>query len=265
MSICRVRLAKFIHGKLFNRTVVTLILLNALTLGLETDPAIMAQYGVLLHRIDHVLLGFFVAELALRIYVLRGHFFRSGWNIFDFVIVGISLLPHIGPFSMLRTLRILRTFRLISTVPAMRMVVSALLRSIPGMASVMAILLVVFYVSAVMTTQIFGAVADPKMHALYGDIGNSMFTLFQLMTMDNWVNDVARPTLKHFPNAASFFVVFIVITSFSVLNLFIGIIVDAMNVLHERDTEAEKERLHNEHLQALKDIQSDINKILSKT
>lgn len=257
----RAALAKFIHSKPFSNTVIGLILLNAVTLGLETDAGIMASHGPLLHTIDHAVLWFFVAELSLRIYALRGSFFRGGWNLFDFAIVVMSLLPHVGPFSMLRTLRILRAFRLISAVPAMRKVVSAMISSIPGMASVISILAVVFYVAAVITTQVFGAVDEPQMKMLWGTIGDSMRTLFQVMTLDNWMGDVVMPTRVHFPNSGLFFTVFVMVTSFSVLNLFIGIIVDAMNILHAEDREDAEELARREHIELLRDIRAEMAKL----
>ncbi|MCE9507829.1 MAG: ion transporter [Alphaproteobacteria bacterium] len=265
MTDCRARLAVIVNNKYFTNAVIALILFNAVTLGLETDRALMASHAGLMHTIDRAVLWIFVVELALRIYVLRGPFFRSGWNVFDFVIVGISLIPHVGPFSMLRTLRILRVFRLISTVPTLRKVVSALLISIPGMASVLSILFLVFYVSSVMTTQIFGVVDDPKMYELYGTIGNSMSTLFQLMTMDNWVTGIAAVTMVHFPNAMLFFAAFIIITSFAVLNLFIGIIVDALNIVHDTNPKNERSRIHEAQMQVLNDIKADVERLLEKT
>ena len=258
----RAKFARFIHRKAFSNVVIALILINSITLGLETDAAFMAAHGGFLHLIDHLILGFFVAELTLKLCVFRGVFFRSGWNIFDFVIITISLIPSIGSFSVLRTLRIFRTLRLISTVPAMRTVVSALLKSIPGMASVLSILIIVFYVSAVMATQTFGVVSDPKMYALFGTIKNSMFTLFQLMAMDNFTDDIIGPTLVYFPHATAFFVLFIVVTTFSVLNLFIGIIVDALNGIHEQENEGKKEVAHDELMCELKKIRSDIDLLL---
>lgn len=264
MPECRAKLAKIIHSKLFSNTIIALIIINSITLALETDAAIMAAHGALLHLIDHVIVGIFVVEIALRIFVFRRAFFLSGWNIFDFVIVGISLMPHIGPFSMLRTLRILRTFRLLSTVPAMRKVVTALLQSIPGMASVLSILFVVFFVSAVMATQLLGAVNDPRMHELFGTLGHSLVTLFQLMTLDNYMDDIVKPTVVHFPHATPYFIAFMIVTTFSVLNLFIGIIVDALNTLHDDVLEAEHERLHNEEMTALKDLRNDVERLIQQ-
>lgn len=248
----------FILKKAFTRFVTFLILLNAVTLGLETNPAIMAEHGRTLFMIDHVILGLFVVELLIRLYVQRLKFFREGWNVFDFIIIIVSLLPAVEYFSALRTFRIFRVLRLVSVVPKMRRVITALFSAIPGMASVMAVLMVIFYVSAVFTTHVFGVSKDPTIHALFGDIGNSMFTLFRLMTLEGWVSEVAHPTMIEYPHSWVFFVLFIIVTSFAVLNLFIGIIVDALNILHDQEDADGAEHHHSEEMQALMDIREDL-------
>jgi voltage-gated sodium channel len=254
----RQKLGRCLSSNFFTRLVTTLILLNAVTLGLETDAAVMESHGLLLRAVDQAILAFFVVEVLLRLYVSRLAFFKSGWNVFDFVIVGISLLPSVGPFAVLRTLRILRVLRLISVVPKMRKVITALFSAIPGMTSVLSVLLVIFYVASVMTTQIFGASSDPAMQQLYGSIGASMFTLFQLMTLEGWSQDIAGPTMALFPASWAFFVSFIIVTSFAVLNLFIGIIVDAMNLMHEEERAASVDKAHSEEMLAIHDVREEI-------
>lgn len=254
----RQRIGIFTESKPFSWAIIALLLVNAVVLGLETSPSVMAKYGVFLEGLDRAILGIFVVELLAKLFAFRLSFFRSGWNVFDFIIIGISLIPAIGPFAMLRTLRILRVMRLVSVVPKMRRVISALLGAIPGMASILAVLLVIFYVTAVLTTQVFGHTDDPVLDELFGSIGDSMFTLFQLMTLEGWTNDIANPTMAHFPWAWAFFVIFIVITTFAVLNLFIGIIVDAMNILHEEDNAEERARIHDADLAILHEIQREV-------
>ena len=207
----------------------------------------MAAHGPLLHALDRVVIGIFVVELTMKLVLWRGSFFRNGWNVFDFIVVAISLMPMISMLSVLRVFRVFRVFRLISVVPQMRRVVSSLFRAIPGMASILAVLLVVFYVAAVMATQIFGHTDDPVMEDLFGSIGDSMYTLFQLMTLEGWSADIAEPTMVHYPWSWAFFVTFIVVTTFAVLNLFIGIIVDAMNMIHD------EEDIENHHQVARQD------------
>lgn len=230
----RDRVAAFIENPLFSRFIIAVILVNAVTLGLETSDRAMETAGETLVALDRAALTIFVGEILLKLFVYRLSFFRAGWNVFDFVIVGIALIPAVGPLSVLRALRVLRILRLVSIVPQMRRVVAALFHAIPGMASIIAVMLVIFYVAAVLTTKLFGA----EFEELFGDIGNSMFTLFQVMTLEGWPGDVARPVMEVYPLAWLFFVPFIVITTFAVLNLFIGIIVDAMNFVHGGDEES---------------------------
>jgi len=182
----------------------------------------------------------FTLELLIKFYAYRLSFFRSGWNIFDLLIVAIAWIPASGSLAVLRTLRILRVLRLLSVVPQMRRVISAIGHSIPGMISVIGVLGIVFYVSAVLTTKLFGQHPDPDMQAWFGTIGSSAYTLFQIMTLESWSMGIVRPVMAHFPWAWLFFVPFIIITSFAVLNLFIGIIVDAMQIV-QQDTRNESD------------------------
>ncbi len=222
------------HPK-FTNFITALILINAVTLGLETDADIMSKFGFWLVLIDKTILVLFTIELALKFYAYRFSFFRSGWNIFDFIIVSIAWIPTTGALSVLRALRILRVLRLLSVVPQMRRVIAALGHSIPGMASVIGVLCIIFYVSAVLTTKLFGDHPDPNMQEWFGSVGASAYTLFQIMTLESWSMGIVRPVMQHYPNSWIFFVPFIIVTSFAVLNLFIGIIVDAMQMA-QKDT-----------------------------
>jgi voltage-gated sodium channel len=227
-SSLRSRVAAAVESAPAQRLIVGLIVLNAVTLGLETSPAAMAAFGGALTLIDRAVLAVFVLELVLKLFGHGLGFFRSGWNLFDFVIVGIALMPASGAFSVLRALRILRLFRLVSAVPQMRVVVESVLRALPGLGSIAALLLLFFYVFAVMATKLFG-VDHPDW---FGSLGGSMFTLFQIMTLEGWA-DVAREVMVARPMAWLFFVTFILLGTFTVLNLFIAVIVNAMQQQHE--------------------------------
>ncbi|PKG81521.1 ion transporter [Colwellia sp. 75C3] len=227
-------LQKFIESKVFQNFLIFLILFNAVTLGLETTQFGKANADTL-HIIDITILVFFSIELLLKLVVYQKDFFRSGWNWFDFIIVAISWVPTSGALSVLRAFRILRVLRLLSVVPQMRRVIGALGHSLPGMASVVGVLSIIFYVSAVLTTKIFGSHSDANMQEWFGSIGASAYTLFQVMTLESWSMGIVRPTMELFPLSWIFFLPFIIITSFAVLNLFIGIIVDAMQVMHEEE------------------------------
>ena len=151
------------------------------------------------------------------------------------MIVGISLIPASGPFAIVRTLRILRVLRLFSIVPQMRQVINGLLRAIPGMTSVLAIIAIIFFVFSVLVTKIFGNAGDADLDLLFGDLGTSMFTLFQLMTLENWVDGIVKPAMELYDWAWVIFIPFIILTSFAILNLFIGVIVEAMQNVHDEE------------------------------
>ena len=221
-------LQDFVESRAFQYFVTTVIIVNAITLGLETSPAVVAYTGSLLHVIDSAALWIFTIELLLKLGVYRTRFFRDGWNLFDFTIVTIAWIPAAGPLSVLRALRIMRVLRLVSVVPSMRKVVGALINALPGMGSIVLVLLLVYYIAAVMATSLFGS-AFPDW---FGNVGASMFSLFQIMTLESWSMGIVRPVMEVYPYAWTFFVPFIVMTSFTVLNLFIALIVNSMHMLH---------------------------------
>ncbi len=249
----RARVRRWVEAPRFQRAITAVILINAVTLGLETSPAVMGAVGPALLTFDKIVLGIFVVELLLKLFAYRWGFWRNGWNIFDFIIVAIALMPASGSLSVLRALRILRVLRLLSVVPQMRRVIQALLQAIPGMSSIILVLGLVFYVSAVLATKLFGLVEHPAdgaglMQEWFGTIPRSMYTLFQVMTLESWSMGIVRPTMDLYPWAWLFFLPFIVITSFAVLNLFIAIIVNAMQSQHEADRAAEeKDRREEAH------------------
>ena len=233
----KIRIANLLEGRGFTTAITVLILVNAVTLGMETDTDIVSDFGRILTWLDRTILLIFSFEIALKLYVYRFRFFRSGWNIFDLSIVGIAWLPTSGVLTVLRTLRVLRVLRMISVVPQMRRVVSAIGYSIPGMMSVVGVLGLIFYVAAVLATKLFGTYPDPDMQEWFGSISASAYTLFQIMTLESWSMGVVRPTMDLFPWAWAFFLPFIIITSFAVLNFFIGIIVDSMQTAQKLEAE----------------------------
>jgi len=235
----RERLQRALDSVPAQRLVTSLIILNAATLGLETSRAAMAAAGDVLMLLDRVVLALFVIEISLRMIAAGRRFFRGGWNVFDFAVVAISLVPNTGGLSILRALRVLRVLRLVSVVPQMRQVVQALLSAIPGMASIIALLVIVYYVFAVMATRLFGH-SFPE---FFGSLGASLYSLFEVMTLDGWSTDLVRPVMETYPLAWLFFVPFILLTSFAVLNLFIAIIVNAMQAEHEAEQRVAADRI----------------------
>jgi len=239
----RGRLRGIIDGPVFQWSITAIISINALTLGLETSTAALKHAGGLITVLDKIILGIFVFEIALKMFAFGPlNFFKRGWNVFDFIIVGIALVPSAGALSVLRALRILRVLRLVSIVPAMRKVVQALLTSIPGVSSIMMLMLLVFYIFAVITTRLYGE-TFPQW---FGTIGESMYSLFQIMTLESWSMGIVRPVMERFAQAWLVFVPFILITSFAVLNLFIAVIVNAMQEQHAHDLEDAKDTLEQD-------------------
>lgn len=245
------RLARLIASSAFRNTITVLILINAAILGLLTYE-LPARIVTALDWADRLIIAVFVVEIVLKLIVQRQNFFRSGWNLFDFLVVGLSLIPDAGAFTVLRALRVLRLFRLFSVVPEMRRVVEALGKAIPGMGAIILVLALIFYVGAVMGSMLFSG-THPE---FFADLGASAFTLFQVMTLESWSMGVARPVIAEHPLAWIFFVGFIVLTSFAVLNLFIAVIVDSMQSKHF-DAEDQRQQLaHDERIQLLDEVRA---------
>ncbi|MGE0603673.1 MAG: ion transporter [Xanthobacteraceae bacterium] len=252
------KMRHFLEHPTTERVLAGLITLNALVLGLETSTKLMAKYGWLLEPLDHILLGIFVVEVLVRLLVTGRGFFRDPWNVFDFVVITLSLMPQTGPLSVLRALRILRVLRLVSAVPTLRRVVGGLIGSMPGIGAIAFLLTLVYYCFAVMATNLFG----PDFPEWFGNIAKSSYTLFTVMTLEGW-NELANKVMEKHPYAWLFFIPYILTTTFTVLNLFIAIIVTAMQNEADKIREAE-EREHREEQQALQSLKSKESVILEE-
>jgi voltage-gated sodium channel len=228
--LTRERARAVVDSPEFQRVVIVVIAANAVVLGLETSAGLSAWFGGFLHVVDRVALLLFVAELALRCYAAGWRYLTDPWNVFDTLVVGIALVPASGSLSVLRTLRVLRVLRLMSAVPTMRRVAAGLLAAVPGMASVAALLTVVIFLASVLATTLFGPI-DPE-H--FDDLGSSLFTLFQVMTGEAWP-DIAHEVMARDPAAWIFFVVYILVSGFAVLNLFIAVVVHGLEELVSDD------------------------------
>jgi voltage-gated sodium channel len=220
---------RFLNRPLVQRAILALIIINAVLLGLETSASVMAHAGEWVRMADMAILSVFVVEIVARLYVHRLAFFRDPWSVFDFAVVGIALVPASGPFAVLRALRVLRVLRVLTIVPSMRRVVGALLSAIPGLSSIALVLLLVFYVFGVIATHLFGQ----HFPEWFGHLGRSLYTLFQVMTLESWSMGISRPVMEEVPYAWAFFIVFILFATFTMLNLFIAIIVNAMQTFQE--------------------------------
>lgn len=229
----RLRLAEFLETARVEHFIVAAILINAVALGFETSEGAMASCGSLLIAIDKACLVVFCVEIAARLAAYRLAFWRSGWNIFDFAVVAVALVPGAGPWAVLRSLRVLRVMRLLTVVPALRKVVTAFLHAIPGLGGVLLLMCVFLYTSAVLAVNLFGE----KFPQWFGTLGGSLFSLFQILTLEGWA-DMARAVMAVYPWAPLFFIPFIIIATFTVLNLFIGIIVSTMQELATKPEDA---------------------------
>ncbi|UCH40635.1 MAG: ion transporter [Gammaproteobacteria bacterium] len=256
----QVRVRDWVEQSKVQRFIMTLIVINAIILGLETEAAVMASYGEILIAVDHVILSVFVVEILLRIFAHRLAFFRDPWSIFDFIVVGIALVPASGPFAVLRALRVLRVLRILTIVPSMRRVVGALLASIPGLGSIALVLMLIYYVFAVIATNLFGA-TFPQW---FGSIGESLYSLFQIMTLESWSMGIVRPLMEVHPNAWIFFVTFILIATFTMLNLFIAIIVNAMNSFTEQETRETRDTVIEARDHIEKDLHHEVAALRSE-
>lgn len=253
----------FVSNTQFQNFIIVLIIINGITMGLETSKSFMSGYGDLLHIFDTFVITIFTIEIILRIYAHRLSFFKDPWSLFDFIVVAISLIPASGGFEIFRVLRVLRLFRLVTVVPQMRKIVMALLSTIPGMASIAALMILFFYIFAIMATNLYGS-AYPEW---FGTLGESFYTLFQIMTLESWSMGIVRPIMQTHPSAWIFFVPFIFVVTFIMVNLIVAIVVDAMNIINSKEesniveevktvdthTQHEIQKLRNE-IQELKSI-----------
>ncbi len=232
------RARQFIESTIVTNVILGVILFNAVTLGMATSTMVMGVVGPILEILDDIVIGIFVAELSTKIYAYRWRFFLSGWNIFDLAVVSFTLLPATGNLSVLRALRILRAMRLLSALPQMREVVQALVNALPGMASVLTVLGLVYYIFAVMATRLFGQ----EFPQWFATLGESFYSLFQIMTLESWSMGIVRPVMEVYPLAWVLFVPFIMMTAFAILNLFIGLMVNSMQSVYEAEYKDEMAR-----------------------
>jgi voltage-gated sodium channel len=242
----------------FERFVIGVIIVNAIALGLDTSATLMSSwFGRLLEWLDFFIICFFVFEVLARMIVHKAAFWRDPWSLFDTVVVAITLMPSTGNLSVLRALRIIRVLRIVSALPTIRRVVTGLLNAVPGMSSILFLLAVINYIFAVLTTKLYGA-THPE---FFGTIGASFFTLFQIMTLEGWSGEIVRPVMKDHPWAWAVFVPYIIIVTFAVLNLFIGIVVDAMQQQASEARDDESEREYNHIISELRELRREVREI----
>ena len=251
----RRQLADWVESPRVSRLITAVILFNALILGLETSGSVMARWGGLILALDMACLAIFVVEIGIKLIGRGPAFFRSGWNIFDFVVVGVALVPAAQGLSVLRALRVLRLLRVVSVTPQLRRVVEGFLAAVPGMASVFLLMGIIFYIGAVIATKLFGG-AFPEW---FGTLGESAYSLFQVMTLESWSMGIVRPVMEVYPAAWVFFVPFILMTTFAVMNLVVGLIVNSMQEAHQSEENAITEAYRDEVLARLRAIEAQLD------
>jgi len=249
--LSRTKLQTLLESNRFRYSILAVILFNAILLGLETVPSVMEVAGPLILALDTLCLGIFTAEILLKLYAFRLAFFKSGWNLFDFVIVGISLVPGSEGLSVLRALRVLRLLRVVSVAPSLKRVVEGLITALPGMGSVFLLMALIFYIGSVMATKLFGA-SFPQW---FGDLGNSGYSLFQIMTLESWSMGIVRPVMEVYPYAWMFFLPFILVTTFAVVNLLVGLIVNSMQDAHHLEDNEKTDAYRDEIKERLENIE----------
>lgn len=247
----RAGLANVLEKSVVRNGILAVILFNAVILGMETSDTLMDRAGPMIVTLDRICLAVFVAEIAAKLIAYGARFFRNGWNLFDFAVVGVALLPGGQALSVLRALRILRVLRLISAAPRLRRVVEGFVTALPGMGSVFLLMAIIFYIGAVMSTKLFG----DSFPQWFGDLGLSAYSLFQIMTLESWSMGIVRPVMEVYPYAWVFFVPFIMVTTFAVVNLLVGLIVNSMQDAHAEEDNERTDAYRDEVLQRLDAIE----------
>lgn len=260
LSYHRKLLREFIEHHKVQKFIISMIVINAITIGFETNHELMAKNGDIFNTFDFAILVIFIMELVLKIYAYGFRFFLNAWNVFDFLIVTIAAIPSAGIFSVFRTLRILRTLRLLKNVPKLRMIIESLIKAIPSIGWIILLLAIIYYIFAVVGTNVYGD-AFPQW---FGTMGESTFTLFQIMTLESWSSGIARPILEEMPYSWIFFVPFILIATYTTLNIFIAIVVNTMNELHMAEVKEEEDKLKVVREQERKDLLKRLEALQSK-
>lgn len=252
----RARINTLIDSTHFQNTILAVIVFNAVLLGLETSATAMRNAGTLIHLLDNICLTIFVVEILLKLYARRLRFFTNGWALFDLAVILIALTPGTSGFAVLRALRILRVLRLLSAAPRLRRVVEGFITALPGMGSVFLLMTIIFYIGAVMATKLFG----PTFPDWFGNLGRSAYSLFQIMTLESWSMGMVRPIMDQHPYAWAFFVPFIMLTTFAVVNLLVGLIVNSMQDAHHEQDVAKTDTYRDEVLARLQAIEAKLDR-----
>jgi voltage-gated sodium channel len=224
----RLRLGEWIDSRGPQIIIATLIIINAITIGLSTSETVLRFVGPFVFEfLDYSFLAIFTGEVLIRFIAYPKEFFKNGWNWFDVIVIIGSLLPLTGHWTMFRVLRVLRLFRIIRTSSKLKVIVETLIITLPSLGWIMVFLLVLFYIFGLVGTVSFGA----DYPAWFGNIGRSMYTLFQVMTLESWSMGICRPIMQKYPWAFLYFIPFILLATYTIINLFVAIIVNTMQAV----------------------------------
>ena len=250
------KLRTFIENKIVVNFILAVILFNSIVLGLMTYPKLMSHFGNLMHLSCFVCVLIFTVEIGIKLVVYGKNFFKDGWNNFDFILVAISWIPTGGVFSSFRAFRVLRALRalrLVTRLQKLRLIVQAIIESIPNVSWASVLLILIFYIFAIMGTTMY-AQSFPD---YFGTIGKSMFTLFQIMSLDDWATELARPIAQIHPYSWVYFISFILTSSFVVMNVIVGVIVNAIGEISEYNRKIQEIK----KLRASTDLEKELNKL----
>ena len=217
---------KIRDSRIFTTIVVTVILTSALYVGATTYD-VPSQYIGILNLFDYGITIFFLAEIIIRLLAEKPfyNFFRNSWNIFDFLIVSISLIPIGGAETVFiaRLLRIIRMLRIITIIPDFRKIIDSLISMIPKVASIVVLMIIFFYIWATIGSLLFSEIDSNR----WGNVGSAMLVLLQIITYDDW-GAIMRDVMEVYPIAWIYFVSFLILNAFILFNMIIGIVVDVM-------------------------------------
>lgn len=253
----RGKLINLFESKIFNSFITFLIIFNSITIGLETIKDLNENVLKILHFIDKTIILVFFLEMCLKIYAYKSTYFKNSWNIFDFLIVMVSIMPSSGSFSIFRIFRIFRALRLLKTIPRLSLIVEVLLKSLPSVGWIFALLILVFYVYAVIGVKLFAS----EFPLFFGNIGKSFYTLFQVMTLESWSMGISRPVMEKFPYAFIYFVSFILISTYTTLNVFIAIVVNTMSVIQSEIASRESKAVADAVSINIEELKKDLEQI----
>ncbi|MGN0606504.1 MAG: ion transporter [Oscillospiraceae bacterium] len=268
------KLKSWIESRFFQNFILAVIVINCVIMGFQTSVNIMNVCGDILNVIDKICLIIFIIELILKVIVYNKHFIKNGWNIFDTIIVATSVLSDFSYLSSLRVFRVFRVFRslkalkslrglrLISGIEKLQVIVMAIIKAIPSILWTGGLLSLIYYIFAIMGVSLFGA-AFPEW---FGNIGKAMYTLFQIMTLESWSMGISRPVMEVYPMAWIYFVPFVLISAFIVMNVVVGIVVNSISeVTQINKDEEEKEDIDiNKEIELIKQHIQNIEILMQK-